>query len=167
MPGAAGFFCCAVLTCLSRGSACDKNTIAKIVARKKVSRATAFNRFMVILFLSLRQRLRILFSHTCRIAADAARFDVGARCCAGALEEGKQNLLRGEPRNPLFSQEKVTELLPAQCVDVRVPSAARTNHHSNGAELPSSAGENFWSSCRTSLWEKTKRLFFLAADFFQ
>jgi hypothetical protein len=36
---------------LSCDPACDENTIAKIVARQKASGATAFDRFMVLLFL--------------------------------------------------------------------------------------------------------------------
>src|SRR5580704_8281926 len=53
MAGSAGFFCSVVVTRLLPDSACDKNTIANIVASQKAGRNTAFNCFM-ILFLFLR-----------------------------------------------------------------------------------------------------------------
>ena len=50
------------LRCLLPDSACDKNIIANIVASEKVSRNTAFNRFMILFVFSVRQHLRIFFS---------------------------------------------------------------------------------------------------------
>jgi hypothetical protein len=50
-----------MLVCLSPDLACDKNTIANIVASQKVSRNTAFNRFMIYSF-SCAPALRIFFN---------------------------------------------------------------------------------------------------------
>src|SRR5882724_2271177 len=56
------FFCWAVASCLLPDSACDKNTIANITASEKVSRNTAFDRFMIFFLFSARQHLRSSFS---------------------------------------------------------------------------------------------------------
>src|SRR6266513_345640 len=96
--------------CFSRDSACDKNTIANIVARKKVSRATAFNRFMVLFLLlcaSIRDFCFLRPNHQLTPCNS-----VGRRYCAGASKKGKQNFFgkdRGEYQLP---PKKVTEQLP-------------------------------------------------------
>jgi hypothetical protein len=133
--------------------------MANIIPSQKISR-TAFDLF-IFFTPFLRASVRD-FLHRDQTAADAPRFNT--RNIAQELPRKASKSFAQRATEPAIFTRKGNRIVTKA---VWVPSAARTNHHSNGAELPSSARENFWSSCRTSLWEKTRRLFSLTADFFQ
>jgi hypothetical protein len=78
------FFCWAVASCLLPDSACDKNTIAKITVSEKVSRNTAFDRFMIFSFFSARQHLRISFS----VVDNEPQLTPVIRCRSGDTAQG-------------------------------------------------------------------------------
>src|SRR5881396_3895878 len=71
-------FWCAALMCLSPDSACDKNTVANVVASKEAIRNSAFHRFIPC---SCPERVRgfsISIFHRYRTAADDMQVGVGA-----------------------------------------------------------------------------------------
>src|SRR6266481_9831178 len=83
IPWAVGFFCCVVVTRLLPGSACDRNTMAKIAVVQKVSRAIAFNRFMVLLLFLRASVVDFCFSNRNRTVADSLRFGLGRDTAQG------------------------------------------------------------------------------------
>src|SRR4029453_14320458 len=97
---AADFFCCVVVARLLPGPACDRHTIANIVASEKVIRSTALKRFMILFLFSARQHSGFSFKGRHQLAADAMRFDVGGAMLRRA-SEGRQAeflLLKEEKR---------------------------------------------------------------------
>src|SRR5437773_6653649 len=88
-------FWCAALMCLSPDSACDKNTVANVVASKEAIRTSAFNRFIVlflVLVLNVLGGSRFQFFIDTEPQLTICESASGRRYCPGTSEKRKQIL---------------------------------------------------------------------------